>query len=178
MFASFRGTQIFPLLLLIRLLQQIKEPIPVAARSQAWVCGRSLAGITGSNPEGSMDICLLWVLWVLSGIGLCVEPITGPDESYRVWCVYVICEPRKWGGCRAVKKKKNNKLKWPVTLSLVLYGLKFVPHITGGKKIRDWGYLEEYLDQRGGSVRAGDFLPGGAHYFTYSDQTVGWPNAQ
>ena len=25
-------------------------PIPVAARSKAWVCGRSLAGIVGSNP--------------------------------------------------------------------------------------------------------------------------------
>jgi hypothetical protein len=28
-------------------------PIPVAARSKAWVCGRSLAGITGSNPAGA-----------------------------------------------------------------------------------------------------------------------------
>jgi hypothetical protein len=27
-------------------------PIPVAARSKAWVCGRSLAGIVGSNPTG------------------------------------------------------------------------------------------------------------------------------
>jgi hypothetical protein len=25
-------------------------PIPVAARSKAWVCGRSVAGIAGSNP--------------------------------------------------------------------------------------------------------------------------------
>jgi hypothetical protein len=31
----------------------------VTARSQAWVCGRSLAGIAGSNPAGVMDICLL-----------------------------------------------------------------------------------------------------------------------
>jgi hypothetical protein len=30
----------------------------VAARSEAWVCGRSLAGITGSNPAGDMDGCL------------------------------------------------------------------------------------------------------------------------
>jgi hypothetical protein len=34
-------------------------PIPVAAQSNAWVCGRSLAGIAGSNPTGGMDICLL-----------------------------------------------------------------------------------------------------------------------
>ena len=32
--------------------------VPVAARSKAWVCGRSLAGIVGSNPAGSMDIYL------------------------------------------------------------------------------------------------------------------------
>jgi hypothetical protein len=33
--------------------------IPVATRSKAWVCGRSLAGIVGSNPAGVMDVCLL-----------------------------------------------------------------------------------------------------------------------
>ena len=33
--------------------------IAVAARSKALVCGRSLAGIVGSNPAGGMDICLV-----------------------------------------------------------------------------------------------------------------------
>jgi hypothetical protein len=33
-------------------------PIRVAARSKAFVCGRSLTGILGSNPAGGMDICL------------------------------------------------------------------------------------------------------------------------
>jgi hypothetical protein len=37
-------------------------PIPVAARSKAWVYGRSLTGIVDSNPTGGMDVCLLWVL--------------------------------------------------------------------------------------------------------------------
>jgi hypothetical protein len=41
-----------------------KTPIPVAARFKEWVCGRSLAGIAGSNPAGGMDACLLWVLYV------------------------------------------------------------------------------------------------------------------
>jgi hypothetical protein len=31
-------------------------PIPVAARSKVWVCGRSLVG---SNPAGSMDVLSL-----------------------------------------------------------------------------------------------------------------------
>jgi hypothetical protein len=33
-------------------------PIPVAARSKAWVCGRLVAGIAGSNPARGMDVCL------------------------------------------------------------------------------------------------------------------------
>ena len=35
------------------------EPIPVAEQSKAWVCGRSPAGIAGSDPAGGMNICLL-----------------------------------------------------------------------------------------------------------------------
>jgi hypothetical protein len=34
-------------------------PIPVAAQSKMWVCGRSHSGIVGSNPAGGMDVCLL-----------------------------------------------------------------------------------------------------------------------
>ena len=50
-------------------------PIPVAARSMARVCGRSLAWILGSNCRG-----LSGVRVVLSGSGLCVGPITRPEE--------------------------------------------------------------------------------------------------
>jgi hypothetical protein len=34
-------------------------PILVAARSKAWVFGRSLAGITGSNTTESMVVCVM-----------------------------------------------------------------------------------------------------------------------
>ena len=34
-------------------------PVPVAARSKAWVYGRSPAAIVGSNPTRCMDVCLL-----------------------------------------------------------------------------------------------------------------------
>ena len=33
-------------------------PIPMAARSNEWVCGVWLAGIAGSNPTGGIDISL------------------------------------------------------------------------------------------------------------------------
>jgi hypothetical protein len=36
--------------------------ILVAAHFRASVCGRALAGIVGSNPTGSMDVCLVQCL--------------------------------------------------------------------------------------------------------------------
>ena len=62
------------------------EPIPVNARSKASGCGRSLAMIVGSNHTGVMDVCSRECC-VLSGRGLSVGLITGPEETYRVWCV-------------------------------------------------------------------------------------------
>ena len=32
------------------------QPIPVAARCKVYICGRSHAGIVGSNPAGGMDV--------------------------------------------------------------------------------------------------------------------------
>jgi len=36
-----------------------KWPIPVAARSKAWVCDRSPAETVGSNSTGGIDVCLM-----------------------------------------------------------------------------------------------------------------------
>jgi len=55
----------------------------------------------------------------LSGRGLCDELITGPEESYRLWCV-VVCDlekPREWGGhdprwVAAPQKKKTGYLNY------------------------------------------------------------------
>jgi hypothetical protein len=35
------------------------EIVAMAARSNAWVYGRSLAGVAGSNPVERMDVCVL-----------------------------------------------------------------------------------------------------------------------
>ena len=59
-------------------------PVPAAARSKAWDCGRSLAGIAGSNPTGGMGIDTSECC-VLSGRGLSVGLNTRPEESYRMW---------------------------------------------------------------------------------------------
>ena len=59
----------------------------MAARSRAWVCGRLLAGIAGSNPSGVVSVCC--DCCVFSGRGLCDVLITRPKESYWVWCAWV-----------------------------------------------------------------------------------------
>jgi len=86
-------------------------PISVAARPKAWVYGRLLAGIVGSNPAAGMDGCLCCVL---SGRGLCDGLITRPEKSYRLWHV-VVCDlqtsrmRRPWPalGRSATRGRKN-----------------------------------------------------------------------
>jgi hypothetical protein len=64
------------------------SPVPVATLSKAYVYGCLPAAIMGSNPTGGMNVCC--VCCVLSGIGLCDELITRPEESYWLWRV-VVC---------------------------------------------------------------------------------------
>jgi hypothetical protein len=61
-------------------------PIPATARPKAWVCGRSLVGIGGSNLAEGKDVCV-FEYCVLSGRSLCGRLITRAEESCRVWCV-------------------------------------------------------------------------------------------
>ena len=65
------------------LLIKSDRPIPVAAPSKAWVwdwCFES------RQREWMFVFC---ECCVLSGRGLCDRPITPPDESYRMWSVWV-----------------------------------------------------------------------------------------
>jgi hypothetical protein len=53
-----------------------------------WIFGRSLAGIAGWNTVGTwMSVCC--DCRVFSGRNLCDGPITGPEESYRMLCVWM-----------------------------------------------------------------------------------------
>ena len=55
---------------------------------QAWVCGRLLARIAGSNPVRAW-MSLFCECCVLSDRDLCVELITRPEEFLQVCCVWV-----------------------------------------------------------------------------------------
>jgi hypothetical protein len=101
-------------------------PVPVAARSKAWFCGPSLAGITGSNPTGGMDVCLLLWVFVLSGRDICVGLVPRLEESYRVWCVsecdrepWITRSPWRTGGCCASGEKEYNVYVFVLHLMMV-----------------------------------------------------------
>ena len=66
------------------------QPIPVAMRSKAWVCGHSVHVIAGSNTAGDVDVSLLWVLCVTVR-GPCDEPILHPEESNRMCVCVCVC---------------------------------------------------------------------------------------
>jgi hypothetical protein len=55
-------------------------PIPVPARSKAWVCDRAPAGTLGSNPIGNTNVCVLCVLHCQGEVSTTVRPLV--QESY------------------------------------------------------------------------------------------------
>ena len=113
----------------------LQFPIPVAARSKAWVCGLSLAGIAGSNPSEawmsvSCDYC------VLSRNRPCVGLITGPETPTE--CGWSDCNREasiKGRSCpsRRCCAKKKRKYFWlcllPDLIKLKMSGHKQIsPH--------------------------------------------------
>jgi len=55
-------------------------PIPLAARSKAWIWSRLLAGTADSKPTGGMALSL--ECCVLPGRDLCFGLIARPEDSY------------------------------------------------------------------------------------------------
>ena len=66
-------------------------PFSVPARSKAWLSGRSPAGTAGSNPTGRHGYLSVVSVVCCAGGGLCDGLITRTEESYRLWCVAVLC---------------------------------------------------------------------------------------
>jgi hypothetical protein len=61
-------------------------PIPVPARSKAWVCGRPPAETVGSNTTGDMEVYLLWALGIVSATGWSlVQRVLLIVVRYCVW---------------------------------------------------------------------------------------------
>ena len=70
-------------------LLSVWMPILLVARSKAWVCCHSLVGNEDSNPTWAWMSVYCECCVLLSSQGKCVELIPRPEDSYRVWCVWV-----------------------------------------------------------------------------------------
>jgi hypothetical protein len=82
----------------------------MAARSKAWVCGGSLAGIAGSNPAGVLDVRLVSVLSFVKFRSLWRADHPSREVLPNVVCLSVIVKPRQWEGLGplwAVKPQRN-----------------------------------------------------------------------
>jgi hypothetical protein len=69
----------------------IKPEVIKYGPCKTWVCSRSPAAITGSNPAGGRECLSVVSVVCLSGRGLCDGLITRPEESYRLCCV-IVCD--------------------------------------------------------------------------------------
>jgi hypothetical protein len=70
----------------------------VAAKSKAWVCSLSLAGIMGFSTAGDMDVCLLWALCVVRQKFLQWADLFSGGVLPSVVCLSVVVKPRQRGG--------------------------------------------------------------------------------
>ena len=77
--------------------------IAVTARSKVWVCDRLLAGTSGSNPCGVMDVCLLRMLYIDRYRSLCRADYPSRGLPPHVVFLRVIVASRLSGGPRLIR---------------------------------------------------------------------------
>jgi len=83
------------------------NPIPVAARSKAWACGRRLTGDCGFESRRGHGS---YLLWVCADSGLCHEMFTCLEESYHLCLSNCVCPQNHSNedaqyGCKANKNE-------------------------------------------------------------------------
>ena len=87
--------------------KRLNKPIPVAARSKSWVCGRSLSGIARSDPAGVLSLvsvvyCQIEVSVTSWSLVQRRSSECGVSECDRE--ASIMRKPWPTGGCRAIKK--------------------------------------------------------------------------
>ena len=90
----------------------VRSPIAVTLRSKAWVCGRLLAGIAGSNPARGMNVCLFIVVCFQVDVSVTSRSLVQRSLTY---CVVSECDHeasiiRRPRPTRAVGPEKKKKL--------------------------------------------------------------------
>jgi hypothetical protein len=87
-----------------------RGPVPVAAQSKTWVCGRSIAETVGSNPAGRMDVCLFWVFCPADHSSRGVLPTV----ACCVWSRNLVNEEVQahWRTVATKERKRNETVAW------------------------------------------------------------------
>jgi hypothetical protein len=70
----------------INCTQIVTQPIPMNVLSEVWVCSGSFDGIACSNPDGGMDVCLLFMMCFVNYRSLCRA-----DPSSREVLASAVC---------------------------------------------------------------------------------------
>jgi hypothetical protein len=84
--------------------------IPVAARSEAWVCGCSLAGISASNPARDVEVFLVWLLCVVRWSSrLRADHLSREALPSMVCSMSVFANPRKGRPWPEIGQKRHRK---------------------------------------------------------------------
>jgi hypothetical protein len=119
LYHSASGTSLYiPTLSTVRgislCLWQLHRPVPVATCSKTWSAAARLLRLWVRIPPG-VFMSVPCECCAVSGRGLYDEPITRPEESYRVWCV-IVCDlqtsrmRKPWSALgRSAKRNKRNK---------------------------------------------------------------------
>jgi hypothetical protein len=96
----------------------IVKPTPVAARSKAWVCGPSFAGIVGTNPVGAWISvsCVLCCQVEVSASGWSFVQRSATDRGVSKWVWSRSLDNEEalahWGLLRHGKKKWASASDW------------------------------------------------------------------
>ena len=135
-----------------RVINKIKYNKPrEAARSKAYVCGRSLARTVGSNPTRGMDVCLLWVLCCqveVSAAGWSLVQ-SSPTECVVSECDREASIMRPWSTrvCCAMWKNNNNPMEDSTLWDANSSSVKEVPAFYG-----TWCLMTMFIRIRPGPV--------------------------
>ena len=99
-------------------------PVPVAARSKAWVCDRWVAGTVGSNPTDDMDDCFLWVLCIVRRADHSSRGVLPTVMRRCVWSRNLKNEEAMAGVGPQRHRKENNNLYVIINIHIFFMFLK------------------------------------------------------
>ena len=134
------------------------EPVPVAARSKAWVCGSWTGEAAGSNHAGGIDFCLLWVLCVVRQRSLRRADHSSREVLPTVVSPYVWSRNLKNEPIGRVGPKRHKQIYIYIPIKVRQ------PHYSPGQTLRVPGGSDSQISRQSAHVIRLSALPTGRLY--------------